>query len=105
MRDVLCRRVTGNGDLAGSWKRQTSATAKWVSIDFPLPNVPLARLATAEKTLKDVRLLSVDSEALAGRLHVVQRDLRPWWNRRQLTEAPLGELPLTLLSGCATLPK
>jgi hypothetical protein len=33
--EVLCWRITGNCELAGSWKRQTSATAKWVSIDFP----------------------------------------------------------------------
>src|SRR6185436_14220710 len=69
-RDVLCRRMTGNPDLAGNWKRQTSATAKWVSIDFPERKLCCGLAYNRETSARALALRTKDSAALpetAGR--------------------------------------
>jgi len=60
--------------LAGSWKRQTSATAKLVSIDFPTGGC-VACWPTTDKVSETVRVLALDSAALSEPLQAGKPNL------------------------------
>ena len=77
--------MTGNRELAGSWNRQTSATAKWVSIDFP-----------------GLSLM----QRLVGSIGTQPEKSAHGWNGDEWTSPKRRwELTLTLLGAYATLPK